>query len=85
MAIKIVEEAPSLSRNNRRSLQRYQHCGCYFCMETFDVSEVTKFADHGNTGLCPRCDTDTLVPGITDTGLLQSMCERWMCASAPAA
>lgn len=76
---KIIEMAPTLSSDNRSTLESSDVCGCYFCLRTFNVSEIEEWIDNDQTALCPNCDTDTLLSDITDTDLLSAACERWFC------
>ena len=72
-----VEDAVKLSMKNREQITESVQCGCYFCLEVFDGSEVTEWLDHGQTALCPRCGVDSLIPNETDEAYLIAACERW--------
>lgn len=73
----LAEFAPKLSRNNRDAIIAADQVGCYFCIRVFTPSQITDYDDDGKTGLCPCCDTDTLLPNVTDTDTLVKCCERW--------
>ena len=72
-----TEEFPKLSSNNRDELIKHEQSGCYFCIRTFGSGEVTEFTDGGRTALCPRCNVDAVLPGITDAIFLAQGLRRW--------
>jgi len=65
------------SMKNRQAITESEKVGCYFCIEAFDSKEVTEFCDNGETGLCPKCGVDSLLPNQTDTKTLANLCEKW--------
>jgi len=76
-----IETITKYSFNNVEELNRNEKCGCYFCIRTFLVSEITDFADNGKTALCPNCDIDAIVPGEVSSEFLMAACERWFCGT----
>lgn len=36
-------------------------CGCFQCLEIFPPGRISEWIDHGQTALCPRCGTDSLI------------------------
>lgn len=77
----IAENASKLSYLNHDNIQKGTPCGCYFCLHVFDGGDVTDWADGGKTALCPRCDIDAVMPGVTDQETLEAAHERWFCRS----
>lgn len=74
---KLVNDAPALSSHNRKRVSLQGQCGCFFCMRTFASSDIKEWVDDNQTALCPHCDTDSVLPGVTDTAVLTVACERW--------
>ena len=72
-----IDNVTRFSFNNVEELDRTEMCGCYFCIRIFPVSEVTDFVDNGITALCPNCDIDAILPGVTSIPFLEAACERW--------
>lgn len=72
-----IEQAPKLSMCNHGEIAEMVQCGCYFCCEVFDGKEVTEWTDENQTAVCPRCGVDSVLPGVTDTGVLLATHERW--------
>jgi len=72
-----INEFSSLSKHNRDELLKAKKVSCYFCIRHFDSSEITEWADKGQTGICPHCTVDALVPGEYDTNVLAKACEKW--------
>jgi hypothetical protein len=62
---------------NAAEIKKSSKCGCFFCISVQDSKDVVEFCDDGDTGLCPRCDIDSLLPGVTDLELLGDMHEKW--------
>jgi hypothetical protein len=69
-----LHEKLRLSMHNKNAVIKAGTCGCYFCLRTFDASEVKDWIDADeDTGLCPHYDIDALLPGITDVETLTQM------------
>jgi len=49
------------SMKNKALLDISSKAGCYGCCKIFDASEIVKYTDDGNTGLCPYCLVDAVV------------------------
>lgn len=77
-----VEGASKLSYRNHDQIREGAPCGCYFCLHVFDGGAVTEWTDAGQTALCPRCDIDAVLPGVTDASALQAAHESWFCRPA---
>ena len=65
-------QAPQLSFKNRSALQESETAGCYFCCNTYPVTEITEYTDAnkagvGQTALCPKCGIDSVLPMTTLT------------------
>lgn len=73
----VIEHAPELARKHRGILDQQSECGCFFCLCTYPSSEIVDFADHGQTGLCPHCGIDAVLPGVTDQETLRAASERY--------
>ena len=61
---------------NAKELKKHKQCGCFFCISVQESKDVTEFCDDGDTGLCPRCDIDSLLPNVVDLELLAEMHEK---------
>ncbi len=58
-----IAEASEFSIRNREALAQSTLAACYYCQSVFAPAEVSEFADGGETGLCPRCGIDAVLPG----------------------
>ena len=75
-----IEQAARLSRRNRAAVKAAVHCGCYYCLRTFESSAVKEWADlDEQTALCPLCAIDSVLPNVTDVAVLNAANERWFC------
>ncbi|MGN0039204.1 MAG: hypothetical protein ACI36Y_08770 [Coriobacteriales bacterium] len=59
---RVEDEALRMSTYNRELLEMSGTCGCYSCGAVMDPGEVVDFTDGGETGICPFCRVDALVP-----------------------
>lgn len=58
-------ESSDLVTHNRPALEKAYHCGCCFCFEIFEPSEIREWTDANDTAICPRCHIDSVVPNCT--------------------
>jgi hypothetical protein len=72
-----IEDVPKKSKNNIEELDKYEVCGCYFCIHTFEADEILEFTDDGTTALCPNCSVDAIIPGMVNGFFLEKAHERW--------
>ncbi len=73
-----VKEAATASFHNRTEIEAAGECACYYCLETFPSAEVVKWADEGQTAVCPRCGIDSVVPRrVASDRLLRDMHAYW--------
>lgn len=47
---------------NRRAVMDAGSCRCGHCLFHVNSSEVTEWADNGETAICPNCHVDSLIP-----------------------
>ena len=55
-------------------------CYCFYCKQKFDSSEVVEYIDNGQTGLCPKCGVDTILPdslGEINDKVIDEMNKYW--------
>ena len=50
-----------LSFKNRKILEKFKKCSCFYCLETFETSEIKEYVDNNETALCPNCGIDSLI------------------------
>lgn len=60
-----------LSKHNKQQLKNTP-CGCFYCKVIFSGNEVNKFIDN-TSACCPYCSTDSVLPGIVDSAILEEM------------
>lgn len=68
--------APKLAIRNKNTLQNCKKVGCYKCLKTFDPCEIKEYTDHGETAICPYCDTDAILPE-TEISNLEEINKYW--------
>jgi len=57
-----IVKAPLLAMKNWDNIQKSKDVGCYKCVKIIPKEEIRDKTDEGQTGLCPYCYCDTLVP-----------------------
>lgn len=85
--------AHSNSSNHRKEIEVSVLCGCFYCLETFEPSEITEWVDWpmdtleelklsaGTTALCPRCGIDSVIGSASgypiNAEFLSTMRRHW--------
>lgn len=76
-----ISEASEFSIRNREALAQSSLAACYYCQSVFAPAEVSEFTDGGETGLCPHCGIDAVLPGNAGYGFseatLRALNEFW--------
>ncbi|MBO5541112.1 MAG: hypothetical protein J5980_09230 [Muribaculaceae bacterium] len=74
-------DAHKHTMDNRHEIERSMECACFDCGEIYNASEVTEWADNGNTALCPHCGIDCVLGDASGIALtsefLNAMYRRW--------
>lgn len=71
----LIKNAPIRAMKNRKRLQG--SCGCYRCLENFDVSEIKEWTDGNETAICPKCCVDSVLD-IDNKELLKAIQSYWV-------
>jgi len=79
--------AHSASSNNMEQLQQDSLCGCFYCLQIFDPTEIEEWLiddnaiDYKGTAVCPYCGVDSIIAKSAGYPLtidfLQKMKKRW--------
>jgi len=62
-----LEAAHRRSFRNRPLLASGGECGCFYCLKTFDASEVVQWVHADSTARCPHCGIDAVLSARTDS------------------
>lgn len=57
------------SAHNRSRIAVADKCYCFHCKAVLDSREITDYADHGQTAICPKCGIDSIIPDSIDEPL----------------
>lgn len=72
---------------HRAEVEQSARCGCFHCCATFASQDIRQWVDGGQTALCPRCDIDSVLPGVTQSflsrGFLARMRSYWFSRHCP--
>ena len=49
------------SFKNRKEIVNSDLCGCFYCGNTFQASEIHEWCDNGETAICPHCGIDSVL------------------------
>ena len=83
----VLKAAHLSSLYNRELLAAGGRCGCFYCMQTFDASDVTEWVGKNEaTALCPYCHIDTVLSSAScsiDLPFLERMNECWFKQTVP--
>ena len=56
-----LDKAHEYSSNHRPELEKDNICGCFFCCQIYNPSEIEEWCDGGTTAICPKCDIDSVI------------------------
>jgi hypothetical protein len=69
---------------NREEIMGGNLCGCFYCLKTFEPSQIVEWAEEdgaGQTVICPNCGIDSVIGSNSgfkiDENLLKEMHQRW--------
>ncbi|MEM7180329.1 MAG: cytoplasmic protein [Spirochaetota bacterium] len=78
---KEVLEAHKHSFYNRDEIEKSKTCGCFYCLEVFQPTEILLWTDELSTAICPRCGVDSVLGSASGYSLepdfLKDMQEYW--------
>ena len=58
----LLRAAHKHTTDHRRDLERSDICGCFYCLQTFQATEIEIWLEEGSgTALCPRCGIDSVL------------------------
>ncbi len=62
---------------HRERAEKTDVCGCFYCYSVFSPNTIKKWIDSGQTALCPICNIDSVLPGVSSVKFLQEMGKHW--------
>ena len=79
-----LERAHRFSFGNRTLVMQSTACICFYCLGTFDPSNIIEWIDDkdADTAMCPLCGIDAVIPSkselpINDPQFIQQMRTRY--------
>jgi hypothetical protein len=72
-----VTSLNKLSLRNKDALLAANNISCYSCVRYFKPAEIVEWADNGQTGICPNCSVDALLPNVYDIPTLEKANKLW--------
>lgn len=78
----LLEEIHKHGINNKAEIEKSDTCGCFFCREMFDPSEIKTWTkDKEETAECPYCKVDSVIGNASgyeiSKSLLDAMAKKW--------
>jgi len=49
------------SQYHREEIEASETCGCFYCLEIFAPSTITRWTDKDTTAICPKCGIDSVI------------------------
>jgi hypothetical protein len=70
------------SANHRAEVVASEMCGCFYCSAVFSPLAITRWADSGQTAICPFCGVDAVIGdqsgfSVTSRRWLERMEAHW--------
>ena len=77
-----LDAAHKHSSHNKDELEASTKLGCFYCLgNNFQVEDIKKWIDDGDTAVCPCCGIDSVIGDSSgfdiNQDLLEKMCQRW--------
>ena len=59
-----VKKIHSYSFENKKSLEKVNKCGCFYCLKIFNPEEIEEWVEDKKdyTAICPYCGIDSIIP-----------------------
>jgi len=78
----ILKSSHIYSRLNRTNILQSKICGCFYCITTFQPSDVMEWTDNDQTAICPNCGIDSVIGDksnypVVDIEFLNEMKSFW--------
>jgi len=68
-------------RLHRAEIETSDLCGCFYCLATFQPTEIAEWIDDDQTAICPKCPVDAVIGSASgypiDVAFLKRMHDRW--------
>lgn len=63
---------------NKKSLEKEEKCGCFYCMEIFSPTEIEEWIEdkEGDTAICPYCNIDSVIGESVSYPLTKEFLEK---------
>jgi hypothetical protein len=61
---------------NRVEIEASATCGCFYCGQVYPSSEIWEFHDEEQTGFCPKCGIDAIIPSSSGVPLTTEFLDR---------
>jgi hypothetical protein len=68
--------AHKFCRSNRELIRKSETCGCFHCASIVSSRSVSSWCDEDQTGLCPQCGVDSLVPAAAGFPMNQAFMKK---------
>ena len=82
-----VVAAHKHSQNHREELLTSDICGCFYCIEIYEPSEIVDWVDAERCALCAKCGIDSVIGSNSRFPItrefLNSMNEYWFQRTVP--
>ena len=77
----LLKKLHTYSTHNRSNIAAANKCYCFHCKAVMKSREILRFADDGQTAICPKCGIDSILPDSIDepldTKIIAEMHEYW--------
>ena len=69
----MMKKLHAYSSHNKSLIEKSKKCYCFNCMHVMDSGEIKVYIDGEQTALCPECSIDSIIPGVVDESLNESV------------
>lgn len=76
-----LERLHAFSSHNRSFVSTSNKCYCFYCQSCMAPDEIIDYADNEQTAVCPKCNTDAIIPDsideVVDENIISQMHAYW--------
>jgi hypothetical protein len=73
-----IASAIKHATNNEEEVKASEQCGCFHCLEIFEVSEIEDWVEgeEGTSAVCPHCDVESVIGDAAGLPLTEDFLEE---------
>ena len=73
-----IQSALKHAVNNEDEVKASDQCGCFHCLEIFDVGDIEDWVEgeNGTSAVCPHCDVESVIGDASGFPLTEEFLDK---------